>query len=238
MICSLAAPIQILVYYNRRNLVPTGLDIVSGDYCMIGKQKGWLHCFYMGKLPILIPSDKGTIKMGSFQLTECTRLYEMAGSFKGPWKAIWKTMAPSKVKCFSWLVVKKASLTLEAVKRRKILIASRCHLCKEAEEINSHLFLHCKVTSQVWALFIRLAREEQTAPEHTADVLSCWIRRAGSKSQKKWWRTDQHVFGGTYGRRERSFKADPIPYKRSNVTLLLLYVSGAKNNVLQRKYRQ
>jgi len=26
-------------------------------------------------------------------------------------------------------------------------------------------------------------------PEHTADLLSCWIRRGGSKSQKKWWRT-------------------------------------------------
>ncbi|WMV42602.1 hypothetical protein MTR67_035987 [Solanum verrucosum] len=25
-------------------------------------------------------------------------------------------------------------------------------------------------------------------PEHTADLLSCWIRRGASKSQKKWWR--------------------------------------------------
>ncbi|WMV07056.1 hypothetical protein MTR67_000441 [Solanum verrucosum] len=25
-------------------------------------------------------------------------------------------------------------------------------------------------------------------PEHTADLLSCWIRRGGSKSQKKWWK--------------------------------------------------
>lgn len=23
-------------------------------------------------------------------------------------------------------------------------------------------------------------------PEHTADLMSCWIRRGGSKSQKKW----------------------------------------------------
>lgn len=127
--------------------------------------------------------------MGNFQLTECTRLYELAGSFKGPWKAIWKSMAPSRVKCFSWLVVKKACLTLEAVKRRKIQIASRFPLCMEAEEINSHLFLHCKVTSQARALFICLAREEWTMPEHTADILSCWIRWGGRKSQKKWWRT-------------------------------------------------
>uniref|UniRef100_A0A0V0HCA6 Putative ovule protein n=1 Tax=Solanum chacoense TaxID=4108 RepID=A0A0V0HCA6_SOLCH len=25
-------------------------------------------------------------------------------------------------------------------------------------------------------------------PEHTSDLLSCWIRREGSKTQKQWWR--------------------------------------------------
>ncbi|WMV52984.1 hypothetical protein MTR67_046369 [Solanum verrucosum] len=27
-----------------------------------------------------------------------------------------------------------------------------------------------------------------TMPEHTSDLLSCWIRRGGSKSQKRWWK--------------------------------------------------
>ena len=25
-------------------------------------------------------------------------------------------------------------------------------------------------------------------PEHTSDLLSCWIRRGGSKTQNRWWR--------------------------------------------------
>lgn len=29
-------------------------------------------------------------------------------------------------------------------------------------------------------------------PEHTADLLSCWIRRGGSKSQKRWWKIIPH----------------------------------------------
>lgn len=40
---------------------------------------------------------------------------ELAGSFKGLWKAIWKRVAPTKVKCFSWLVVKKECLTHETL---------------------------------------------------------------------------------------------------------------------------
>ncbi|KAG5574498.1 hypothetical protein H5410_054632 [Solanum commersonii] len=27
-----------------------------------------------------------------------------------------------------------------------------------------------------------------TMPEHTSDLLSCWISRGGSKSQKRWWK--------------------------------------------------
>ncbi|KAG5598887.1 hypothetical protein H5410_030257, partial [Solanum commersonii] len=34
-------------------------------------------------------------------------------------------------------------------------------------------------------------------PKHTADLLSCWIRRGGSKSQKRWWGGSLHVFDGT-----------------------------------------
>ncbi|WMV33859.1 hypothetical protein MTR67_027244 [Solanum verrucosum] len=31
----------------------------------------------------------------------------------GPWKHVWKSMAPTKVKCFAWLVIRKACLTHE-----------------------------------------------------------------------------------------------------------------------------
>ncbi|KAG5608598.1 hypothetical protein H5410_019879 [Solanum commersonii] len=47
---------------------------------------------------------------------------------------------------------------------------------------------NCKVTSQLWSMFLKLTDNNFTMPEHTADLLSCWIRRGGSKSQKKWWR--------------------------------------------------
>ncbi|KAG5590841.1 hypothetical protein H5410_041355 [Solanum commersonii] len=79
-------------------------------------------------------------------------------------------------------------LNLEAMQKRGIII-SRCLLYKGALETNKHLFMHCKVTAQVWAMYTSIANEHWIMPEHTSDLLSCWIKRGGSKSQKRWWRT-------------------------------------------------
>ncbi|WMV26638.1 hypothetical protein MTR67_020023 [Solanum verrucosum] len=80
-------------------------------------------------------------------------------------------------------------MTHDKLQKRGRIIASRCYLCKETLETNNHLFLHCKVTTQVWALFTNLASLNWIMPEHIADLLSCWVRRGGSKSQRRWWRT-------------------------------------------------
>lgn len=61
------------------------------------------------------------------------------GRSTGPWNTIWGSVAPNKVKCFTWLVARKACLTHEALKKRGFIIASRCLLCKEALETNKHL---------------------------------------------------------------------------------------------------
>ncbi|KAF3635863.1 putative serine incorporator-like [Capsicum annuum] len=92
-------------------------------------------------------------------------LITVAGRKSGPWIAIWKSVAPTKVKCFARLVaVRRACLTHDVMQRKGINIDSRC------------------------LLFISMANLQWIMPEHTVDLLSCWIRRGGSNSQKKWWR--------------------------------------------------
>lgn len=86
-------------------------------------------------------------------------------------------MVSTKVKCFTLVVARKACMPHEALKKRGIIIAFRCLLCKEVLETNKHLFLHSKVTAQVWALFTTIAGIHWIMPEHTADLHSCWIRR-------------------------------------------------------------
>ena len=57
----------------------------------------------------------------------------------GPWSAIWKSVAPTKVKCFMWLVTRRACLTHDKLQKRGKIIVSRCYLCKEALENNNRL---------------------------------------------------------------------------------------------------
>ncbi|WMV47512.1 hypothetical protein MTR67_040897 [Solanum verrucosum] len=76
----------------------------------------------------------------------------------GPWKQMWKCNTPTKVKCFTWLVSKRACLTQEKLKRRGFQIVSRC-FCHEKEETNNHLFLHCRITVQVWHMVLSISQE-------------------------------------------------------------------------------
>lgn len=41
------------------------------------------------------------------------------------WKNIWKNMAPSKAKCVTWLVVKKACLTHEVLQKKESVAVAR-----------------------------------------------------------------------------------------------------------------
>lgn len=84
------------------------------------------------------------------------RIYKRGnGGEAGGSSTLWKyvsvsiAVAPTKVKCFSWLVVRKACLTIEAFKRKGMPVLPRCFLCNEVEETNSHMSLHCKSTSQL-----------------------------------------------------------------------------------------
>lgn len=85
-------------------------------------------------------------------------------------------------------MIKRTCLTHEALQRRGVRIDSRCFFCDEYAETNSHLCLHCKVTAQLWSLFFNLTGIRWTMSKHTTDLLSCWTRRGGSKSQKRWWK--------------------------------------------------
>lgn len=72
-----------------------------------------------------------------------------------PWKCIWKAKVPTKVVSFPWLVACQRSLPYS--RKLGFQLCSRCILCGKALESNSHLFIHCPLTTQLWILFLNLA---------------------------------------------------------------------------------
>ena len=95
--------------------------------------------------------NKGVYKVSSwYKLLNST----VAQNSIWPWKQIWRTKAPLKVACFSWLLPKEAVLTHENLRKRNIILVTHCCLCGEAAETVVHLFLHCRITDQLWNIFI------------------------------------------------------------------------------------
>lgn len=75
-----------------------------------------------------------------------------------------KNMAPIKVKCFSWLIVRRARLTHEVLlgKKNTSSIEMFSIISRRSRKYN-HLYVHCEVTT------ISFAQESWTMPEHSTN---------------------------------------------------------------------
>ncbi|KAL4179479.1 hypothetical protein AMTRI_Chr13g87770 [Amborella trichopoda] len=80
-------------------------------------------------------------------------LYKNFSSFPSPSKHFsrsWSTIAPPIVQAFNWLAFSQKALSVDQVQRRGVPILNKCVLCECEEETNSHLFLLCAFSSDLW----------------------------------------------------------------------------------------
>ena len=105
-----------------------------------------------------------------------------------PWKMIWKVKISSKVTCFTWLLAKEAVLTQDNLIKRGFQLCSGCYLCGEEAETINHLFLHCRMTYQLWKIFINLRGIKWTMPRRIQEVLACWNRDCNLSGHKDRWK--------------------------------------------------
>ncbi|WMV54061.1 hypothetical protein MTR67_047446 [Solanum verrucosum] len=101
-----------------------------------------------------------------------------------PWKNIWKTKMPHKVACFVWLLAKEAMLTQENLMKRGIILCLRCFLCREQAETVNHLFLHCRITRQLWRLFLNHRGITWSILGKITEALTSW-EQAGLLAKKQ-----------------------------------------------------
>lgn len=64
--------------------------------------------------------------------------------------ALWKIGIPRKIIIFSWLVVHNKNLIWENLQKRQWQGSSICSIRNAEVENNEHIFLQCKLTTQVW----------------------------------------------------------------------------------------
>ncbi|XP_050277754.1 uncharacterized protein LOC126719217 [Quercus robur] len=89
-----------------------------------------------------------------------------------PWKSIWKQKIPSRATLFVWTVALRKCLTIDNLRRRKVWILDWCYMCKCNGESVDHLFLHCLVAMDMWAMENNELVRQLSSPPPGSTVLN------------------------------------------------------------------
>lgn len=76
-----------------------------------------------------------------------------------PYRRLWKTWPPLKVKFFIWLVTWNRCWTSDRLAKGGLPHSDRCALCDWDEEDINHLLLRCSFSIQVWFQALVLIRK-------------------------------------------------------------------------------
>ncbi|KAG2707779.1 hypothetical protein I3760_05G162800 [Carya illinoinensis] len=105
-----------------------------------------------------------------------------------PWRKIWRRKAPPKASFFVWTASLGKILTTDNLRKRRIIIADWCCICKGGGESVNHLLLHCDVARTLWNdVFARLALVWMM-PKTVEAALASWPSIRGRQSIKAMWK--------------------------------------------------
>ncbi|KAG5595782.1 hypothetical protein H5410_037014 [Solanum commersonii] len=84
----------------------------------------------------------------------------------------------------SLFTARKAFLTHQVL---AIHICSRCFMCDQDVEINSHPFLHGKTAANLWNMFLCMLGVSWVVPKTTKSMMDCWKEIGRRETEEDWW---------------------------------------------------
>jgi hypothetical protein len=103
-----------------------------------------------------------------------------------PWKSICRTKVPLKVAFFAWAAALGKILTLDNLRKMRVIVIDRCCMCKKNEGFADHLLLQCEVVCVLWnAIFSRFSLS-WVMPRWVVDLFACWWTGGRSQSAVVW----------------------------------------------------
>jgi hypothetical protein len=109
-----------------------------------------------------------------------------------PWKIIWKAKVPPRVAFFSWSAALGKVLTIDNLHTRGLILQEWCCICKCNGESVDHLFLHCSVASDLWALVFSMFGIQWVMPQTVLELLSGWLGWLGCHNSILVWKMAPH----------------------------------------------
>ena len=97
------------------------------------------------------PSSRKIFTVRSYHL-----LLSQPSQSSFPWKSVWKAKVPTRVAFFTWTAALERILTVDNLRKRRVIIVDWCCMCKDHGESVNHLLLHCIVAQELWSLIFAL----------------------------------------------------------------------------------
>ena len=130
-----------------------------------------------------IPARKGIFSVKSFY-----KALTPESNSHFPWRKIWSHKAPPKASFFVWTASLDKILTTDNLRKRRIIIADWCCMCKGEGESVNHLLLHCEVARTLWnEVFVRLAMV-WVMPKTVEATLASWPSIRGRQPIRAMWK--------------------------------------------------
>jgi hypothetical protein len=87
---------------------------------------------------------------------------------------------------FAWTAAQWKILTLDNLRKKRVIVIDRCCMCKMNGESVDHLLLHCEVARALWnAIFSRFSLS-WVMPLRMVDLFTCWWMGGRSWSAAVW----------------------------------------------------
>ena len=114
-----------------------------------------------------------------FKVNDYYRILVGSTDFCFSWKSIWKQKIHSWVAFFVWIAALGKCLTIDNLWKKKVWILDWCYMCKCNGESVDHLFLHCPVAMNLWAMVLGWFGVSWAMPQFVLGLLECWQGRFG-----------------------------------------------------------
>ncbi|GFS36239.1 hypothetical protein Acr_00g0044890 [Actinidia rufa] len=141
--------------------------------------------------PIIHDDDKWMWKRqakGKFTVSTFYHSLTRLGDPTFPWKGVWVSRVPSKVCFFGWAAARGAILTMDNLRRRKIVVIEWCYMCKRNAESTDHLLIHCDVASELWRCVYAIFGVQWVMPATIKELFACWSQGRSRGGRRLAWR--------------------------------------------------
>ena len=105
-----------------------------------------------------------------------------------PWKWVWVSRVPSEVCFFGWAATRGAILTIDNLRRRRMIVTEWCYMCKKNAETSDHLLIHCDFATELWNFVLSIFGVQWVMPSSVKDLFACWNQECRGERQQIPWR--------------------------------------------------